>query len=162
MAENPMTAKEYLASKRKEIDEYEINNKKRAKKLKISAALFAAAFVLLTAASFIIGKASVIMKYNNYKNTEANSDIKEDIEMMEYKDAYSIFEDSKLGNSGNNIMNYGLVSQGSDFVVYNKTENGKPCLVMSKNNSERVICDSDAEYINTDDSYIYYVKNQDN
>jgi hypothetical protein len=83
-------------------------------------------------------------------------------ELVEYKDAYTKFEKDKLGNKGNNIMNYGLVCRGDDFVVYEKIENNSRMLVVQKDGVENVISNEDVEYINTDNRVIYYVKKSDN
>lgn len=159
MAENSMSAKEYLANKRKEIEENEIKNKARVSKLKRVTGMFACAIVVLTALSYGASKLFIEHKYNSYITGSSNGSV--DIELIEYKDAYQKFQNELLGNKGNNIMNYGLVCQGNDFVAYENVKDNKNTLVLLKNNVENIISNSDVEYINTDNKFLYYVKKSD-
>ena len=79
----------------------------------------------------------------------------------QYKSKQTIFNDSYVnGNIGGNLYNDGLFCEYGDTIYFSNPNDGYKLYSMNKNETEvKKLSDDIASYINADEHYVYYVRN---
>lgn len=78
-----------------------------------------------------------------------------------YKSQQTIFNDTYVnGNLGGNLYNDGLFCEHGDYIYFSNPNDGYTLYSMTKDGKDvKKLADDIASFINADDNYVYYVRN---